>query len=467
VLLFLKLIRWIPLRVRRFVRTRILAPTFRTVRRARGIHSRRTALSKYSLEGHEVFAGYYDVQVYSADGGAILAHATSVTRRSLAPGDQAFVGYFDLERRRFHQLSQTTLWCWQMGARLRWWPGESRGLAFNCLIDGVAAYCLARPGRPLEKLADRPLFDVTRDGKVGVALNFGRLASARPGYGYVGMEDPFAGQLLPRGDGVTIVDLASGDSRLVAGISRLAELSGDADPNSFHYLTAASLSPGGLRFSVLHKCLADPSRPDLWTATAITGRRDGGDLRALPLPGTPSHYWWIDDEQIVFTSNVLGSNARSAYHVFDHGADRIQKLHDAAPTVDGHPSYHASSERWITDTYPNLYGEALLFVLNPDGTRQKLAALLSHSAYIGEWRCDLHPRWAPSGGAVVVDSTHEGKRAIYEVQVPSPETTLASRGANTDLLPESTRRQTVFSALHGLGVLPSGRGAAEVGAGRG
>jgi hypothetical protein len=86
--------------------------------------------------------------------------------------------------------------------------------------------------------------------------------------------------------------------------------------------------------------------------------------------------------------------------------------------VDGHPSLHTDTGRWITDTYPDLYGEQSLHVLEPDGSARQIGRFLADSRYSDEWRCDLHPRWSPDGRTVIVDSTHEDARAIHMVGVP-------------------------------------------------
>jgi hypothetical protein len=47
-----------------------------------------------------------------------------------------------------------------------------------------------------------------------------------------------------------------------------------------------------------------------------------------------------------------------------------------------------------------------------------LADLHSPEPYVGEWRCDLHPRSNPDGTLVTVDSAHGGNgRQIYLVDV--------------------------------------------------
>ncbi len=416
----LNIARVLPKAARRVIKSRVLPPIFQSARTLAGTRIAAPAVPRYSVDERETFIGYYDIQPVSPDGKAVLAHAATATARALTASDVADVGYFDRASRQFTPMAQTRLWCWQLGARLRWLPGENRSLAFNTIVDGIPAYCVCSRLEQVTRLVDRPLFDVSADASTGLALNFGRLARARPGYGYPALDDPFKDELLPGKDGVTIVDMVSGKADLVAPLNAIAKLDGDDPAGAFHYLNAGSLSPSGKSFSVLHKRLADISKPMAWTVRAIVGRTDGGGMRSAPLPGAPSHYWWLDDDRIAYTVNGADGPRRSRFVLFDMRDGSVAPLHDGFPGVDGHPSFHAALQRWVTDQYPDFYGEQALYMLDRDGRREEFSRLRADFRYFGEWKCDFHPRWAPDGRSIFIDSTHEGFRAIYEVEAPDP-----------------------------------------------
>ncbi len=404
----------VPRPVRRALKTQVLPPVLRTLRSVQGKVPAQPSTRELSVPGHETFAGYYEIQPLSADGGAVLAHASKAAREALTGAEAAKVGWFDVASGEWHPVAETRLWCWQMGARLRWWDSAGpRTLAFNAVIGGAPAHCLAEEGSAPRKHCDIPLFDAREEAGVGLGLNFARLAKCRPGYGYPLLDDPFAAENMPDGDGVTLVDFASGKGELAYAMPQFASLVPGAGPHEYHYLNGALLSPKATRFTVLYKRLPNPDDVHGWTVDAVIGKCDGSGLIHVPLKGRASHYWWLDEDRIVYTSNA---GITSEYVVFDCRDGSLQPLSAVTPGVDGHPSQHAPSGAWVTDTYPDLYSEQTLFVLDDDaGARRELGRLLADKRYQDEWRCDLHPRWSRDGKTIVVDSTHEGYRALYLV----------------------------------------------------
>jgi len=101
--------------------------------------------------------------------------------------------------------------------------------------------------------------------------------------------------------------------------------------------------------------------------------------------------------------------------------DRSQERKILAPDLlkeDGLPSYSPRHGYFITDTYPDKFGEQNLLLYNcHNKSVMKLGGFFRPFKYFGEKRCDLHPRWSQSGQSVVIDSAHEGKRAMYIIKV--------------------------------------------------
>lgn len=403
----------VPRPVRRGLKTQVLPPVLRAMRRVQGNVPDAPLNREYRVPGHETFAGYYEIQPVSADGKAVLAHASTAARTALTGNESVSVGWFDIATGEWHAAAQTQLWCWQMGARLRWWDSAGeRTLAFNTIVDGKAVHALADESG-VRAHCDLPLFDAREGAGIGLSLNFGRLAHCRPGYGYPLLDDPFANENLPDRDGVTLVDLAKGTGELAYLMLDFAKAVPGANESQYHYLNAALLSPKATRFTVLYKRLPEAGAVHDWTVDAMIGNCDGSGLIHVPLNGRASHYWWLDEDRIVYTS---GEGIFASYIVFDCRDGSLSPLSDAAPKVDGHPSQSVASGQWITDTYPDLYSDQTLFTLTSDaGDRREIGRFLADRRYQDEWRCDLHPRWSRDGASVWVDSTHEGYRALYRV----------------------------------------------------
>ena len=90
---------------------------------------------------------------------------------------------------------------------------------------------------------------------------------------------------------------------------------------------------------------------------------------------------------------------------------------------NGHNTYlNRDGADWIlNDTYPigSKRLQQLYLYHTPTNSRTDLAAFYEPPAYRGEVRCDLHPRGSRSGRFACIDSTHEGGRQMYLVDLQS------------------------------------------------
>ena len=142
----------------------------------------------------------------------------------------------------------------------------------------------------------------------------------------------------------------------------------------------------------------------------------GEDVRCLVDYGLVSHFDWLSDHVILAWANVLDQG--DAFYLIDDRDSSSRKIGEGVLTQDGHCSFSPDG-RWIlTDKYPGRDNRRELMVY--EWERDLLVSLgrfYSDPKLVGEIRCDLHPRWSRMGDEICFDSTHEGKRQLYVVDV--------------------------------------------------
>ena len=360
----------------------------------------------------EIFFGYYDLTPFSKDERRILA-----MRKPLGAVSRTFeidisVGYFDLEEResRFIEIGKTMTWCWQQGCRLQWFPGES-----DCMVlynrrvgDGHGAVVQNIETMDIERTYPRPIYSLSGDARVGLSLNFARLQRLRPGYGYDDLPDETAGENLPENDGIWSVDMESGESALLFSVAEVARM--DPQPTmegAEHYFNHILWNPDSTRFMFFHLWMRGGKRH----IRLITADRDGGEPFVLYNEDHISHYWWLGRDEIVAFSTHAGTG--SHYHLYKDKKGCVGIIGEPVLDRDGHPSFRPGSRIMLTDSYPDGRFERGLMLYDTESLKlKKLGDFYSPAFLSGEHRCDLHPRWSPSGKMICVDSAHRGKRSM-------------------------------------------------------
>jgi hypothetical protein len=297
---------------------------------------------------------------------------------------------------------------------LQWHPGDpDRLVLYNDRRSGrfVGVVC-DTDGREVNRY-DRPVYAVAPDGLHAYSVNFARLHTHRPGYGYSGGLDPLADDPHPRDDGIHRVDLASGRSELIVSLQALAGI-GAVDRNAFQWINHVQVSPDGNRLAFFHIARAGDNA---WRARLFGCRADGAGPSCLLDAEVVSHYDWLDSENILIWSKDAGQAGHFLHIDVAGGHRRI--VGAGVLTEDGHASF-SPDRRWVlNDTYPDRHDMRTLMLFRwPNAQRIDLARLHSpKSRWWGEIRCDLHPRWSRDGKQVCIDSVHTGERQVYILDV--------------------------------------------------
>jgi len=360
--------------------------------------------------------GYYDKCPWDATGRYVLALEMGFMDRPPAADDVATVGMVDLrERNRWLPLAETCAWNWQQGTMLQWLPTAPDRLVIYNSREGDRFVCVITEVRTGETTTlPRPIYAVSRDGRSAVSVNFSRIHTCRPGYGYAGIPDPWERQLAPEEDGIYWMDLESGENRLIVSIAQIAAFSPQPSmKGAKHYFNHLQFNTDDSRFLFLHRWIT----PDERRFTRLfTANPDGSDIYCVADHEMVSHFDWRDGRHILAWARQHGQG--DFYYLFTDRSDEKEIVGRDVLTQDGHCSYSPDRKWILTDTYPDAASMRSLILYRPsDGLRVDIGSFYSIPEIKDDFRCDLHPRWNRDGTELCFDSVHERQRQLYAIDV--------------------------------------------------
>jgi len=392
------------------------------------------------------FFGYYDKSPWDATGRYMLALEAPFGDREPDSADRATVGVIDLGAGcSFHPMADTTAWNWQQGAMLQWLPSApERLIIFNDRRDGAFVSVVMDIRNAEARVLPRPIYAISRDGARALTVNFSRLNDWRPGYGYAGVPDPWEDDPQPDDDGIYVMDLATGESRLILSLAQVVAHRHEKRMEGLHHwFNHLQFNTDDSRFVFLHRW---PREKGGRYTRMLTAAPDGSGLYCLSDHDMTSHFDWRNERQILAwaTRREVGDR----FFLFDDRTARFEAIGDGVLTEDGHCSYSPDG-RWIlTDTYPDRENMRALMLYrdrreatspaeaglpsprrrdaaptcDDEGVRVDIGRFYAPPELPTPARCDLHPRWsrAPAkrvGRHVCIDSAHEGTRQMYVLEV--------------------------------------------------
>ena len=377
-------------------------------------------IQKYGDDSRQVFFGYYDLTPIKYDDSILLAVRASINNKPVQKNAFLDIGYYKLQNKEseFILIDKTTTWCWQQGCRLQWYPVNEKGrnnlVIYNRLVNNQYGSCIRNiKNRKILDTFKRPVYTLSPDGQLGLSLNFARLGRLRPGYGYVSIRDNTEGQNTPNNDGIWRIDMKTGEDRLLFSISDIANYRmKETKQGAEHYFNHISVNTRGDRFLFYHIWVKNGKRH----MRLITCNMDGTELYVLINEEFLSHYTWKSPDEILCFSEHAVSGMK--YHLYKDKTSQKKVVGENYLQKDGHPTYSPNGQFLLTDSYPDKYSDRhlLLFDYHSDKLID-LGGFFSPYNFIGEVRCDLHPRWSASGRYVVFDSAHEKKRSIYLMDI--------------------------------------------------
>jgi hypothetical protein len=362
------------------------------------------------------FYGYYDTPAWSGNDRYHLCHQVQFCNRIPHTEDRAILGYIDTQDRSFHRIGETTAWNFQQGSMLQWHPVHSDEVViYNARKRDEYEGIVQNISTGASKQLELPVASVDPTGTYAASINFDRLYDFRPGYGYAGRGDRFKDSSHPADDGIFLIDLTSGISRLVLSLQQIWEFTkayfGGKDRKLL--VNHITFNTDGSRLVFLARYFPDSG--ESWETAVLTCNYDGSDLFLLSDYAYASHYHWRDREHLVIHSRgaEVSHSGNQLYELKDK-AYVGHSIDEAFFVKDGHCSYSPDRRYMLYDSYPDADHYRSLFLYHLSERRGiVLGSYYSQPELDGDIRCDLHPRWNRQGNRISFDSTHEGSRAIY------------------------------------------------------
>ena len=369
------------------------------------------------------FFGYYGICPWNQSGRLLVCLESEFQDHLPGFEEAAAVGVVDARGGEFRRVAETRAWNFQQGAMLHWNPRapETEVLYNDRRGDDIISVVLdVRTGRRRE--LPRAINGISRDGRSGLCLTYGRLTRLRPVVGYVGARDPNPDEPHPDNDGVFVMDLRSGESRLVVSIGEVYRRLVKRHPElkeRHMWFNHTVFNTDGSRFFFLARTWTPAPNRRLESAMFTVGR-DGSDLReVIPFGKGVSHFEWRNQREILATFRL--HDAEMKLVLFTDGKADYRVIGEGFLSGDGHPTFAPDGERIAVDHNEGarLEKHLLLYDLRTSQGRLLARFPMKEKRFMGgAVRCDLHPRWNRPGTAICVDAlaAAAGTRQLHETR---------------------------------------------------
>lgn len=398
------------------------------------------------------FFGYYNKSNFSRDDTRLLAHRVPMMTGDVTGSQVAEVGYYNLtDGGAFHKIAQTTAWNWQMGCQLQW-LGKQNRVVFNTRAEKptVTSSRMNSDFRSVVVDLDTgekrelplPVYVVAPNGRFALSVSYSRFWVTHRTIGYAPSGEAQPLELAPEDDGITWMDLETGENRMVLSLADLRNFQPlPSMDKALHWVTHLEVNPSGTRFLFIHRLTERVEDETCFLHRLFSMNADGTGLRLHectdhPLPqlavdfnpdavGTfdyekseyqISHPMWKSDEEIIVWGPHNGS---IHYHLYNDVTGTVQVVGRDVLTENGHMTYSRDGRWLLSDTYPDkLTDKRILFLFDTDTKiRHDLGVYYTPPDLGKHNRCDLHPRWSHDNRQICFDSVHGGSRQMYRLDV--------------------------------------------------
>ncbi|RJF37995.1 glycosyl transferase [Pseudoalteromonas gelatinilytica] len=365
------------------------------------------------VSAEETFFGYYDKSPINRNGLVLFYSTNSPTNK--APNlEPVTINVYCTETCEIIFSIKTRAYNWQQGSRVHWVSDDE--FIFNDYDSHSDSYYsrLFSVSKKLEIMSYSFPIQDTYQKDYFLSINYERLMSLRPDYGYRNKKILSKCDLYnANDDGIWKIDFKTNEANILISIDELCKkFPNKLFANALHKINHVMISPNGENFIFMHRYLINGQRFD----RLFVCDKCGGNIKLLADNGMVSHCFWKGNNTIF--GYLRGKGGKDGYWIIDIDNLEFTPFKNTLLETlgDGHP--HVFGDYFITDTYPNKARMQKLLLGNfRTGNVEVIGEFFHGFSYSGESRCDLHPRFSIDGKYVFFDSVFTGKRNLYKMEV--------------------------------------------------
>ena len=391
--------------------------------------------------------GYHDIKPFNKSNQNLIALHRYPLNNSAYQNENVDIEIclWDFINSKIEKIDVTDTWSWEQGSRLQWISENE--LIYNKRVDGKLVSCVHDINAKTKKVIQNSVYSVNKN-KQFLHINYSRLWKLWKSYGYYMPTDTTEYIKQPEDDGIFICDL-NNKKELLLSIKNAVKLCELENITKHFFLWGPTFNPEGNKFVSLLRFFNDTGA--LISYFIVTNIKDGKSQ--VLARERVTHFEWINNEKLVVWCRNLNSNLQKLrsnnfiekkiisnikkilnlttlslrakilsthYHVVDlKMPNKLVKLGGSLLTEDGHPQVSPNGKYLITDTYANKngYQKLLLYDLLKNQIYTLGEFKLSDNLINNKVKYDLHPRWSNCGNLLSIDSSHEGSRQSYILDI--------------------------------------------------
>ncbi len=368
---------------------------------------------------------------WNASGQYILGLEIDTINRMPKPGEAATIFLIDTrDNNKIIPVDKTYAWNPQQGTMFYWNPlAPETEFFFNDKDTTTGAvytvvYDVKQKKRVREyRYADTPIGNggVAADGSAWLGLNYGRLSRLRAVTGYPGAMDWSKDEMAPENDGMFIVDIKTGEKRLLVSYRQLEEKLKERNPDMEHtglFINHALWNRDATRVYFFVRAGWD-GRPGERINVPCSIHADGTEL-ALHETHIGGHPEWDMGNVLIGIENNEGEDRQILYDVDTQ--EIVGQLGNSTmfPQPEGDISLSPDGN-WFVNGYTESSKNYYAVYRRSDGAFARSEGI-DKGAYSGDIRIDPAPRWNRTNDAILVPGIDKNKtRQMFMISVLPPE----------------------------------------------